>query len=937
VLGAAAAAAHTGAVFAHVRSAGQDDRGGISPPTIAPGDDERREVALPAMRRTVAIFDFEERARQPYDFPVAWYRIGPVSPEGQDGRHGDGRPGHPLFGRMEFSDDNPRSGEWSFMFELEGGSMAAALAPDTVPIIPGGNYLVTTWVRTQGLHHARARIAATLFDQYGRALPGSRIESELTETAGEWQRVALTVGGEFEEAADLVLELLLLQPAQYRAGARDPHEPMLEDVRGRVWFDDVEVFHLPQISLSVCDGPQVIVAPERPRMRLTLRDLASDQIEARVTVEDSGGAAVTRQTTTAQRGRSAQFIDLHDLAFGVYRASVDLLHNGRRIGGTTTQFAYLPSPPREPHARLPRFGVSLEDLPVTLVPQSAEIMTATGLRSAIIPAWDRSGPAQEGEAQNDHLRPELAHLLDREIDVIFAFPSVPYVLARDLRLDPDQTLDMFAADEALIRPYLEDLLIAFGQRVGAWQVGGSASAESFRRDDLDAAVAKCWRTLARLVPGPRVLVPWSPMLPLAAASATAASDDGLRDASRRGWNVFVPYHVQPQWIGRSLEEALSSGEDVIVTIEPLPRDGFSGRERAADIAMRALYAHRVGAKDIYLSNPWFVRENGGAAEPDDTLAAWVQTSRSLSGRTFAGDVPLSRGLECWLFEDENGSGVLVAWNRTAGAEASFIESHLAAGAVEVVDLAGNRAQVEPTGGIHRIPIRGAPVFIEGVDPALVRFQQGFAVEPPFAVSVPREHVHEIVITNPWDMVIAGTMRLIEPEEWTFSPSRMNFTLPPRGEVRLPFTLTFGRTAEAGPARIGALFEMTAHDALRFQMAADFEVGLAYLEIEPTWRLVPAPDGSGVDLSVGVYITNTGIRPLSLEAHVLAPGYSRMRRPVSLLEPGETILKSFHLADGGGRLSGRTIRIGVGEIDNPERLNRSILIPDLGLRARAAEN
>ena len=100
------------------------------------------------MKRLLRWFDFEEAEEKPHTMPLHFYRH--LAPE----------QGFPRFGRMQLSRAMPRRGNWSFEFTLDGGSLSARVPTAVLPVLPGGDYVVSAWIRTADLEHARARIAA---------------------------------------------------------------------------------------------------------------------------------------------------------------------------------------------------------------------------------------------------------------------------------------------------------------------------------------------------------------------------------------------------------------------------------------------------------------------------------------------------------------------------------------------------------------------------------------------------------------------------------------------------------------------------------------------------------------------------------------------------------------------------------------------------------
>ena len=110
--------------------------------------------------------------------------------------------------------------------------------------------------------------------------------------------------------------------------------------------------------------------------------------------------------------------------------------------------------------------------------------------------------------------------------------------------------------------------------------------------------------------------------------------------------------------------------------------------------------------------------------------------------------------------------------------------------------------------------------------------------------------------------------------------------------------------------------------------SDFEVGLKYLNVQPIWKLQANENGEMNDIVISAYVTNIGDKTLNLEAFIKAPNFSRQKRTISRLDPGETVIKSFHLEDGVTLLAGEKVYIGVEELDGSARLNRVVEIPNL---------
>src|SRR5271170_8515236 len=155
--------------------------------------------------RVLKSIDFEERRLGNHeDLPMHWLKV-----EG---------PGLPNYVNGKLSDDSAHSGQWSFRFDLNGGSLVYRYDPKEVPINTGAHYHVACFVQTTVLPHARARLSAYFTDQDGNPIDGSMTHSELyaakNEGEGEgWHELSLELSSQNPNAALLAVQLELLQPS----------------------------------------------------------------------------------------------------------------------------------------------------------------------------------------------------------------------------------------------------------------------------------------------------------------------------------------------------------------------------------------------------------------------------------------------------------------------------------------------------------------------------------------------------------------------------------------------------------------------------------------------------------------------------------------------------------------------------------------------------
>ena len=202
--------------------------------------------ALLERGRSIEQFDFEEAQLRPLTMPLAFEQIGDPG-TGSD---------FPRFGGMSLTEENPHSGRFAFRFDLKGRSMAARTLPGTLPIQPLVDHRISVQVRTSSLERAGVRLVAWLVDVAGSELETTRSVSRVLSDSGDdddqWHTLSVTVPGVDQAAAELVIELQLVQPdlqSDVDTG-RPLTRPSIEDISGVAVFDDVTVEQWPRLYLA---------------------------------------------------------------------------------------------------------------------------------------------------------------------------------------------------------------------------------------------------------------------------------------------------------------------------------------------------------------------------------------------------------------------------------------------------------------------------------------------------------------------------------------------------------------------------------------------------------------------------------------------------------------------------------------------------------------
>lgn len=870
------------------------------------------QIDLSSLRRLVHRFDFEDPERFPRELPEHWYRV--LTRDG-------GRPGYPDFGAMRLVDDVARDGRWSLAFECRGGSMAIALPPGVVRILPGSHYRLTTWIRSRGLDRAGARLVARLHGSDGRPI-GVEYATQPIRSEEAWTQVTLDLEGVPSDAAEITLELEVVQPS-----ALDPDaaRPVGDDIDALVWFDDFEIWQMPAIRFATDRPGQLFRSDETPTVTIELRDVVSDRLLATVVVEDiDGRRLVEERIAVAAAGEPLQ-LPLPALRRpGWYRATLVVQSDETIVARRVLDLAVVDgeAPSR---GDSPRLGLALPPLDALGPGLTDALVERLAPDFVVMPCWDdRFDPTRTAEAI-EALRPVLDRVLDRRVEPILVVPGVPESLAGPRHLDPWQALAFFGSDDPQAAQVLEPWLLAFGQHVERWQIGTLESLAARGPANAERA-ARLRGLLAARVADPTLLAP------LEADREPQPRDSGVSPHLVAPWTL----RSSGSWI---YAEALADPE-AILSIEAVPEEEFLPRARLEDLALRTLEAWRRGANALCLRLPMRSEEVGG--ERSDAIRpealAWRQLARALGGRRFGGEIRTESGVRLWIARG-GADAVVIAWSESGPRS---VETVLAGRALRRTDLLGATSIVEPGARGHRLELDGLPTILEGVDPVVAELLASARFEPATLESRRVAQPVAIVLRNPTGGPLNGVLTIPDRLDWEISPRRQNVVgaATPGSEVRVPIELTLPRGIARGETTVAVDFEPSGGGLPPLRLRLPIAVDWPDVAVERSWRFTRSVETGRVDIAVTVAVTNRSDRPLDLEAFALARDFTQNRRPILRLGPGQTASRTFQFADGARRLSGSTVYAGVGELEGDRRLTLELAIPALlpppALSAQAPE-
>jgi hypothetical protein len=954
--------------------------------SVAPGAGTRPASPMPALAapvsRVLKSFDFEETKLGNFEaIPMYWSKV-------------VGR-GFPAYSSGAFDRSQARSATTSFRLETNGGSVAYRFNPPVekrIEIHADADYYILAFVRTSQLKHARADLAAWFADETGALIPETEVHSQpytpttpgpAADGAGTGDQDAWRVlyifmrgpsaspgGGAGAEsspkARSLVLQVGLLQPQQLgsaergsaeAAGTGDGKEGNLgrfeiyqQDIRGAVWFDDLAVFQVPRVNVSVPASipGNMFSAGQNVSLDLIVSDLGTSRggMNVRLRVADADGLVFVSQqwnaSATADRSWSEHFSHA-PLPAGLYTATLEVTDD-RGTGAQRTliarrqaQFLCLPPATTADHAAhaAPEFGIGIrgwrasEIAPAERGPGGGDAVVAEAatLWPAIVretraglvqlPAWRRDMSEEALTRRDEPFDTLLSNLQRMDVRTIGAFSELPRALASRLpqsALESDSILRLVNADPGVWRPYFSFALTRYVNRVESWELGSPETSFSGMLSshgpalDLGEQYARLYeRVYAQVAPlmnRPELIIPWSALYDFDARQFPGAALD-LRIAS-----AIKPSQI-PAYIrnfrepadaasgrgagGRGAASQRSRAEPAIYAhIEPLEPGIYSHADRLSDFAERIVFARSAGPRaTLYDLLP--MPGTRQASRPDELLLIYRTFVRALGNAEFVGELPLAPGVRAFLF-NRHGSGTLVLWNEAAPEPEVALDLPLGA-TPQRIDLLGNSsaATVDPATGLTHLSVASTPFIVDQLDPRPLQLKASFMLARrslPAGVGAVKT---ELLLRNPYADAVSVRLHMLLPRNWSMDPSVLNVSIAPGATLREPVVLRYPFTEPAGTREIRGILSLEqgqSNSAQQLNVSFPIAITSDLVEMEGFTQLL-----ENGDLVVQQMVTNISSAVLNAQAYAVVPGYPRQQRYILSLPPGQTVIKRFTFSPG----------------------------------------
>jgi len=877
-------------------------------------------------RRLVRRFDFEEAQFNNYeDLPMYWYAMGRPALTIDRGFlrqsiHNQliAKANFPAYTKVGFDRPQSESGQHRLHLGLNGGNAGAFLEVGAVPVVPNSDYLVTTEVTTSSLKYARARILAYFVDSNGRRIDPSMESSDLIQTDGRTQILAVKLRGEFPEAAWMGIQVELLQVTQQPRATRNEHDVSYTEVKGDAWFDQISLWQLPHVLVRSQSPVNIIRSPDHPVLNVQLKDLTARPLWIDLKLYDHLRRPVSEMQRKATEWTPVNWkwklsidrygwylvdMQVFDLSGGRVAADAPL------VARTMASFLWMPDELVMDRGDMFRFRIVAEGVPPAELALLPRVLDQTQIASLGISVWDPNADTKGLGEYQKNLSRVIQFVAVHGQDVVMSLYPIPQQLMQNDGTDSRNPITLFKENTEMWAPFLTPVMMRHGQRVHYWQLGTTAYPYAYFMPKLPELVESISGDFRAMAPRPNLILPWR-----------LTQSRRFDVPSGHAYAIEVPFSVWPEHIGKYMDQWKESPkvEHWLHLREPYATQ-MTHKRRIDDLTLRMLYGWEAQPSGLSISRPW-----AGSLDrkyvllPDPLLGVFRTVSHRLAGRRVIGHLPIGPGLECMILNGPSG-GMLAAWNRSASDDQTTVDMFLGS-RPEAVDVWGNRKMVSLVNDRHRLSLSRTPTFIEGIDPQLAAFRASFKIRPPFIESTVAEHHRVIEFTNPWSHTITGHLNIIGPESWDIQPSRHRFSIASGQTARQAVRLNFPVTETAGMKRLVAHFDFTANQRYQVDVFAPMELGLSLVGFDATLAIVTNPKTGLRDAIVTQMITNKSDDTIALYCFAHLVGFSRQERIIAKLEPGQMVIRRFIFRNAVEVLKKHDVRVGVRESIGPAVYN-----------------
>lgn len=830
--------------------------------------------------------DFEKEADEDYDnWPDGW------------ARHRGA--GFPHYLPIVISPEAEVAGGHSLRFDLDGAGACAHSAP--IAIDARHDFVFHASLCTRGLVHDRAWVSVVFLNDQHR--PVETFDSEKFGDTDGWRAVRLgPIRASHREAHWAYIALHL--------------EPQIkQDLHGTALFDNLWFAQVPRLELEI-GSPRLLYGPGEPILvRCRVSGYGNAPPDVQLELNDAVEALLIRHplplkrvapAAVDNRGADDEYLvaegewTLPIRQPGYYRLYAKVSHDEQVVYQHEVRLAVADLATRPEQGE---FGWTLphgeQMLSLTTL---AQWSSHAGLHWIKLPLWYDA----QDQARVEALTWFADRLNAQGIGLIGLLCDPPPETRRLLNFAPGAPVaDLFAQEAELWYPSLEPVMARLSLKVRWWQLGHDNDSSLSGVADPIATIRRVKKQLDEIGQNSHVGVVWNWI-----------------DAVPAGKNVpwgFVSRSSDPTLAATELTAYLAAtrqtASDQWLSLDPLDPARYETAVRAADLVLRLVAAKEQNVPKIFFNDPLnprsgLVCEDGSAGE---LLLPWRTTVLALSGAKYIGRLRLEAGSENRFFL-RGREALVVVWNSVETKEPIDFADGLRAS-----DVWGRAVEVDHSGPVPEVKVGPLPLFLSGLDEAVVRWRMSVATDRQRLPSISgTPHYVRAQWRNFFDQSAGGTLRVTAPTGWRVVPDEIDLKMATGETVSQTLELTVPSTASCGRESLRFDFDVQAGRRHQFSVSLPIELGLGDVYLELASHL----NAKG-ELEVEQRIINRTNERVNFRCYLSIPNRRRMRTQVFKLPAGEDV--QVYRLPGGEELVGQPLRVQAEEVGGQRRnLNYTLI-------------
>lgn len=818
-------------------------------------------------------------------------------PDGWTRRKG---PGFPSYVETGIDRTRGRAGNQSLQFLVNGGQ-AAMYSPPTL-IDPLHSYIFRGYIRTEALEHDGALISISFLNHKRQRLQRILARAVVTGTHDDWVRVTIDPVTPRPDARFVVVGCHLVQGEKM-------------DIRGSVWFDDLWLGKLPQLSLVSNFHRQFVQGDAPIQIDPIVSGLdAGRSYRLLLEMKDSDGHLIAREVRSLRATAPAQRESQEPLAVrpestpwelppqenGFYQVQAALERDGVVILEKQASFAVMDLVD-ELRGR-GSFGWSVARRADEIPPRKLiEVAKQAGINWLKYPLWqsvyadDRELPARTMDLFDGLIR--------EGVTPVGLLSDPPQELRAKFAKDWAGISEIFTMPLSFWSPSLQPVIARYSSSVRHWQLGGEADMSFVGLQRLPETLSQVKRELDRIGRDTRIGVHWDWNAPLPSGAQMP--------------QTFLSLGDRQVMSSRELIERLKATDASTiprwVVLKPLSKKDFTPEERGSDL-VRRMVAAKIGGAEAIFAYDVFDEQYGllnTSGSPTRLFLPWRTTALALQQAEYLGSFNMLGGSRNFAFA-KGGEVVLVVWN---DADQPVAEEMYLGENVIVTDIWGRQRPAERREGKQVLTVGPVPQFVRGCSEPVARWRSAVRFEHGQMRSAYGAHQEAVLGRNTFSQGINGTVSLSVPREWEITPPKWSLNKAAGEKFRQEMLITLPSNASLGTELMAIDFDIFADRHYRFRVHRPYEVGLGDVLVDVIDRKLD--DGR---LEVEQIITNniSPVEVLNFRCTLFVPGHRRQKRTVTKLGRGQD-KKFYHLPDADS-LRGQVLRLRAEQVGGARVLN-----------------